>query len=56
MVVGNALRNAFAARNIPVETMVAAGEGHGFYSVQNREMLYQRMEAFLGKHIGPAAK
>ena len=52
----NALKNAFAARNIPVETMVAAGEGHGFYSVQNREALYQRMEAFLGKHIGPGAK
>ena len=52
----NALKNAFAARNIPVETMVAAGEGHGFYSVQNRETLYQRMETFLGKHIGPAAK
>lgn len=56
MVLGNALRSAFAARNIPVETMVAAGEGHGFYTVQNREMLYQRMEAFLGKHIGPAGK
>lgn len=52
----NALKNAFAARGIPVETMVAAGEGHGFYSVKNREMLYQRMEAFLGKHIGPGKK
>lgn len=52
----NALKNAFAARNIPVETMVAAGEGHGFYSVQNRETLYKRMEAFLGKHIGPGAQ
>lgn len=49
----NALKNAFAARGIPVETMVAAGEGHGFYSVQNRETLYRRIEEFLGKHIGP---
>lgn len=52
----NALKNAFAARGIPVETMVAAGEGHGFYSAKNRELLYQRMEAFLDKHIGPGAK
>ncbi|SIQ01674.1 Dipeptidyl aminopeptidase/acylaminoacyl peptidase [Solilutibacter tolerans] len=52
----NALKNAFTARDIPVETMVAAGEGHGFYSVKNREALYQRMEEFLGKHIGAGAK
>ncbi len=52
----NALKNAFAARDIPVETLVAPGEGHGFYSVDNREALYQRMEAFLGKHIGAGAQ
>lgn len=52
----NALKNAFAARNVPVETMVGQGEGHGFYKPENRAELYRRMEAFLGKYIGPGAK
>lgn len=52
----NALKNAFKSAGMPVETMVAQGEGHGFYKPENRAELYRRMEAFLAKHIGPGAK
>lgn len=52
----NALKNAFKAAGVPIETMVAQGEGHGFYKPENRAELYQRMEAFLSKHIGPGSK
>ncbi len=51
----NALRNGFAAAGTPVETLVIDGEGHGFYKPENRAELYRRLEAFLGKHIGPGA-
>lgn len=50
----DALVDAFGNR--PVETMVVAGEGHGFYKPENRARLYQAMEAFLEQHIGEAAK
>ena len=52
----NALKNAFAAAGTPIETMVAQGEGHGFYKPENVAELYRRMEAFLSKHIGPGVK
>ncbi|QDA56572.1 S9 family peptidase [Thermomonas aquatica] len=52
----NALKNAFKAAGVPIETMVAQGEGHGFYKPENRAELYKRMEAFLAKYIGPGAK
>lgn len=48
----DALRKAFEARGVPVETLVARGEGHGFYKPENRAELYRRMEAFLDKYIG----
>lgn len=51
-----ALKDAFKANGVEVESMVAAGEGHGFYKPENRAELYRRMEAFLSKHIGPGAK
>lgn len=38
------------------ETFVLNGEGHGFYSPEHRAELYEKMEAFLGKYIGPGAK
>jgi dipeptidyl aminopeptidase/acylaminoacyl peptidase len=38
------------------ETMVLDGEGHGFYSPAHRAELFERMAAFLDKHIGPDAK
>ncbi len=37
----------------PVETFVAAGEGHGFVKPENITELYKRMEAFLARNIGP---
>lgn len=49
----NALKQAFGSTGTPVETMVVAGEGHGFYKPENRAELYRRIEAFLDKHIGP---
>ena len=52
----NALKDAFNAAGTPVETMVAQGEGHGFYKPENRAELYRRMEVFLNQHIGPGAK
>lgn len=52
----NALKDAFKAAGVPIETMVAQGEGHGFYKPENRAELYKRMEAFLAKYIGPGAK
>lgn len=52
----NALKDAFSAAGVPVETMVAQGEGHGFYKPENTAELYKRMEAFLAKYIGPGAK
>ena len=52
----DALKDAFKAAGTPVETMVVQGEGHGFYKPENRAELYRRMEAFLGKYIGPGAK
>ncbi len=48
----NALKNAFAASGTKVETMVAPGEGHGFYKPETRAELYTRMEEFLRKNNG----
>jgi dipeptidyl aminopeptidase/acylaminoacyl peptidase len=39
----------------PAETFLGAGEGHGFANPDNIAELYRRMEAFLGKYIGPNA-
>lgn len=52
----NALKSAFEASGVDVQTMVAQGEGHGFYKPENKAELYKRMEAFLAKYIGPGAK
>ena len=49
------LRSALDRAGKPYEWMVKPKEGHGFYSEANREELYQRMETFLGKYIGPKA-
>ncbi len=48
----DALVDAFRKQGTPVETMVASGEGHGFYKPENRAELYKRIEAFLDKNIG----
>jgi dipeptidyl aminopeptidase/acylaminoacyl peptidase len=39
----------------PPETLVKDAEGHGFYAEDNRIELYEKLEAFLDRHIGAAA-
>lgn len=52
----DALKDAFGAAGVPVETLVIDGEGHGFYKPENRAELYRRLEAFLALHLGTAAR
>lgn len=40
----------------PADTFLGAGEGHGFSNPKNITELYNRIEVFLGKYIGPGAK
>lgn len=47
-----ALKNALERSGVKVDTMVASGEGHGFYKPENRAELYKRSEAFLKQNIG----
>lgn len=51
-----AMDAALRAAGKPVETYVAAGEGHGFVKPENRAELFRRVAAFLDKSIGPGAK
>ncbi|HST45046.1 MAG TPA: prolyl oligopeptidase family serine peptidase, partial [Luteimonas sp.] len=50
----NAMRRAFPA-DAKVETMVAQGEGHGFYKPSNRAELYTRLDAFLAEALRPGS-
>ena len=50
-----AMEKALAGVGKPAETFLAPGEGHGFANPDNIAELYRRMEAFLGKYIGPNA-
>ena len=47
-----AMRAALVSVNRPPEWLVAPTEGHGFYATENVTMFYEKLEAFLGKHIG----
>ncbi len=47
-----AMRNALAASGNPPEWVLENDEGHGFYDAQRRKEFFQRLEVFLGKHIG----
>lgn len=49
----NAMKDGFAANGVKVETMVAPGEGHGFYKPETRADLYNRVEKFLQENNGP---
>jgi dipeptidyl aminopeptidase/acylaminoacyl peptidase len=40
----------------PVTSVVKDAEGHGFYKEANRIEVYEKMEAFLDRHIGAKAK
>jgi dienelactone hydrolase len=46
------MREALITAGRPPEWFLAPGEGHGFYTTKNRTEFYQRLEAFLAKHIG----
>lgn len=47
------LRKRLEELGKPFEWMLKEKEGHGFYRPENRLELYERMLAFLAKHIGP---
>ncbi|MGQ0587094.1 MAG: alpha/beta hydrolase family protein [Gammaproteobacteria bacterium] len=49
------LRAALDERKHPFEWLAMRDEGHGFANENNRAELYEKMLAFLEKHIGPGA-
>ncbi len=46
------MRDALIKAGHPPEWMEVANEGHGFYDAEHRKMFYEKLEAFLAKHIG----
>ena len=46
-----ALKDALDAIDYPYEWLVKDGEGHGFYNVNNRAELNERVLDFLAKHL-----
>lgn len=51
----HAMRAALSAAGRPPEWFLAPNEGHGFYDTANRTAFYEKLEAFLGRHIGKGA-
>jgi dipeptidyl aminopeptidase/acylaminoacyl peptidase len=49
---GQKMKDALVSRNVPVEWVVYADEGHGFMIQENRYDFYRRVADFLDKHIG----
>lgn len=47
-----AMRAALIKAGRPPEWMMVPNEGHGFFAVKNRQAFYEKLEAFLAKHIG----
>lgn len=47
-----ALRRALDAKKHPYEWLVKEDEGHGFFNENNRTELYEKLAAFLQRHIG----
>jgi len=43
---------ALRSRGVDVEYMVKENEGHGFHNDENKFEFYERMEAFLSRHLG----
>ena len=50
-----AMRAALDAAHKPYEWMSKPGEGHGFYTEANNVDFYNKLQEFIGKHIGPGA-
>ena len=48
-----AMRAALIKVGREPEWLLAPNEGHGFYDTRNRTLFYEKLEAFLGKYIGP---
>lgn len=48
----HAMREALTKAGRPPEWFYVSGEGHGFYAEKNRAAFYEKLEAFLAKHIG----
>ena len=48
----DAMREALVKAGRPPEWFYISGEGHGFYAEKNRQAFYEKLEAFLAKHIG----
>ena len=46
------MRDALISAGNPAEWILEKDEGHGFYDAERRKQFFQRLEAFLGKHIG----
>lgn len=46
------MERALIAAGRPVETLYYPNEGHGFYVEANRKTYYEKLLAFLGRHIG----
>lgn len=46
------MRDALIKAGRPPEWMLNDIEGHGFYDSENQKMFYEKLEAFLAKHIG----
>ena len=51
LVHGEKMRDALRARDVPVEWVVYAGEGHGFLLEANRFDFYRRVELFLDRNL-----
>jgi dipeptidyl aminopeptidase/acylaminoacyl peptidase len=47
------MRDALAKAGRPPEWMAVPNEGHGFYESEHRKQYYQKIEAFLARHLGP---
>jgi dipeptidyl aminopeptidase/acylaminoacyl peptidase len=45
------MRAALVKAGHPPEWFLAPSEGHGFYDTKNVTEFYQRLEAFLAKHL-----
>lgn len=48
------MEKALRKAGVPVETLYYRNEGHGFYTEEHRTEYYQRLLAFLGRHLGQA--
>ena len=46
------MREALTKAGRPPEWFYVSGEGHGFFAEKNRAAFYEKLEAFLAKHIG----